>query len=536
MKKSLAVVAASMLLALPLAFQVESKPLELQAYEPIGAVTCGAGLKKLTVHFHAWDAADYASVGAWTWSTGSGTSGDATPNPLAISSIDDFGAVFEYCINPTDAGDVVGFLPLNNWGGPEVGWVWDDNAKMTAEKGDINIDVTTLKNTTATEMEVYVFEGAGGKASDADKKRGVYEVDPLKKNIIIGYFDPANAYEENIGIHPWGPYDAPLAGAEWGTPVQFFENGATAPSGVAVKLGMATAAADASGLGGLIYAGNDDTKKHPTVNSFADPSTGFAETGAGEVAFALVVNGQVFGDVDEFAAEAFKFEFMGREVAETGLASGTFAVDPNTILVKTNVKVAVSDDTAAIKGRFSVKEGTNEVAITSVDYDVNAASTNSFVLNLGANLDITKTYTISYDDGINTTEDELDMDTEAPVITFLSEDVDVEIELGGAWSAEYVPSVFAQDNRDGDITALVYIAPGDGYINTGFVGEYDVTFTVYDVWGNKGEATFTVSVVEPEVTGGCAATAEGGSNGIGLLVSLLAAAWLIKKSALGVAK
>lgn len=531
MKKSLAVVAASMLLALPLAFQVESKPVALQAYEPVGAVTCGAGLKKLTVHFHAWDAEDYATIGAWNWSTGTGGSSA----PMALSSVDDFGAVFEYCINPTDAGDTVGFLPLNNWGGPETGWVWDDNAKMTGNRGDILIDISTLKDTEATEMEVYAFQGAGGN-TDGTKQLGVFEVDPTKKNIVIGYYDPANAYEENIGIHPWGPYDAPLAGAEWGTPVQFFEDGATSPSGVKIKLGMATAAADASGLGGLIYAGNDDTKKHPTVNSFADPSTGFADTGAGEVAFALVVNGQVFGDVDEFAAEAFKFEFMGREIAESGLASGTFAVDPNTVLVKTNVKVAVTSDTAAIKERFTVLQGETEVAISSVDYDVNAASTNSFVLNLGANLDITKTYTIAYDDGINTTESELDIDSEKPVIEFLSENVNVEIELGGEWKAEYVPSVFAEDNRDGDITAKVYIAPGDGYVNTGIKGTYTVTFTVEDVWGNKGEASFTVSVVDPEVTGGCAATAEGGSNGIGLLVSLLAAAWLIKKSALGAAK
>lgn len=533
MKKSLAVVAASMLLALPLAFQGSSKPVELQAYAPVGPVTCGAGLKKLTVHFHAWDAEDYASMGAWNWSTGTG--GSAAP--MAVNSIDDFGAVFEYCINPTDAGDLVGFLPLNNWGGPETGWVWDDNAKMTGDQGDILIDVTTLKNTAATSMEVYVFQGAGGKGSDEMKQRGVYEVNPTKKNIIIGYFDPANAYEENLGIHPWGPYDAPLNAGEWGTPVQFFEDGAQAPSGVKIKLGMVTAAADASGLGGLIYAGGDDSKKHAgAANSFADPSTGFAETGAGEVAFALVVNDQIFDNVDDFQVEAFKFEFMPREVMDSGLAEGTFAVDPNTVLVKTNVKVAVDDDKDAVKARFTLTEGENVIAISSVDYDVLAASTNSFVLNLGSNLNITKTYMLAYDDGVNTTEFELDLDRTAPVITFLNANVDVEIELGGAWDADFVPSFVATDNRDGDITALVYIAAGEGYVNTGIVGDYVVKFTVFDKWGNKGQASFTVSVVEPEVTGGCATTAEGGNNGIGLLVSLLGAAWLLKRSALGVAK
>lgn len=533
MKKSLAVVAASMLLALPLAFQGSAKPVELQAYEPVGSVTCGAGLKKLTVHFHAWDAEDYATIGAWNWSTG--TNGSAAP--MAVSSIDDFGAVFEYCINPTDAGDKVGFLPLNNWGGPEVGWVWDDNAKMTGDRGDIMIDVTTLKNTAATEMEVYAFQGAGGTGTDENKARGVYEVDPTKRNIIIGYYDPANAYEENIGIHPWGSYDAPLNAAEWGTPVQFFEDGAQSPSGVKIKLGMATAIDDDSALGGLIYAGTDDTKKHGgAANSFADPFGGFATLAAGEVGFALVVNDQIFGNADDFAAEAFKFEFMGREVLESGLVDGTYAVDNNTILVKTNVKVGVTDDKDAVKARFSVMEGENVVAISSVDYDVAAASSNTFVLNLGANLSITKTYTILYDDGVNSTESELDIDAEKPVITFLDTDVDVEIELGGEWDSDYVPSFVATDNRDGDITSLVYIAPGDGYVNTGIAGDYVVTFTVKDVWGNIGEASFTVSVVEPEVTGGCATTAEGGNNGIGLLVSLLGAAFLLKKSALGVAK
>lgn len=533
MKKSLAVVAASMLLALPLAFQGSAKPVELQAYEPVGATTCGAGLEKLTIHFHAWDADDLATTGAWNWSTGTG----GTAAPVAISSIDDFGAVFEYCINPADAGDLVGFLPLNNWAGPEAGWAWDDNAKMTAERGDILIDITTLKNTAATEMEVYIFEGAGGKANDTDKQRGVYEVDPTKRNIIIGYYDPANAYEETLGIHPWGSYDAPLNAAEWGTPVQFFENGATSPSGVPIKFGMATAIDDDSALGGLIYAGTDDSKKHAgAANSFADPFAGFAAVEAGEVAFSLVVNDQIFGNAVDFAAEAFKFEFMDREVLESGLVDGTYAVDPNTVLVKTNVKVAVTDDKEAVKGRFSLMEGENVVAISSVDYDVNAASSNTFVLNLGANLSVSKTYMLKYDDGINTTESELDIDADKPVITFLDTDVDVEIELGAEWDSEFVPSFVATDNRDGDITSLVYIAPGDGYVNTGITGDYVVTFTVKDVWGNIGEASFTVSVVEPEVTGGCATTAEGGNNGIGLLVSLLGAAWLLKKSALGVAK
>ena len=535
MKKSLAVVAASMLLALPLAFQETSKPVELQAYEPVGLTNCSAGFVTVDVRFHKWDG-DYSNVAAWTWGNGTGGTVDA----VKVSAVDDFGATFRYCVDPGTAGETAGFIPVTtSWDGSANNF-WADAAKLTANTGDGNMYIPydlinagwnseTSTYSGPTHLEFLTFEGGIGVS-------GAFYVNPTKKNILIGYFDPANAYEENLGIHPWGPYDAPLNAGEWGTPVQFFIDGAKAPSGVPVKLGMVTAAADATGLGGLFYAGGNDSKKHPATDSFADPSSGFAETGAGEVAFALVVNGLVFDNPVDFSAEAFKFEFMPREVMDSGLAEGTFAVDPNTVLVKTNVKVAVDDDKDAVKARFTLTEGENVIAISSVDYDVRAASTNSFVLNLGSNLNITKTYMLAYDDGVNTTEFELDLDRTAPVITFLNANVDVEIELGGAWDADFVPSFVATDNRDGDITALVYIAAGEGYVNTGIVGDYVVKFTVFDKWGNKGQASFTVSVVEPEVTGGCATTAEGGNNGIGLLVSLLGAAWLLKKSALGVAK
>jgi hypothetical protein len=104
----------------------------------------------------------------------------------------------------------------------------------------------------------------------------------------------------------------------------------------------------------------------------------------------------------------------------------------------------------------------------------------------------------------------IDLDDEVPVITVLMTQ-QLTFVAGTEWDDSYWPNILASDNRDGDITDRIYIESGEGTVNFGVPGTYPVTVTVYDNWGNEGNATFNFTITAPET--GCAAT----NASIGLL-------------------
>jgi len=354
----------------------------LTAFVFFGTRSYAAGTGNLVVHFKAWDG-NYDDLGSWAW-------GDTAVGKLK-SGVDDFGAYFEF--NDVAVGTSVGFIAVN-WigtGGPN----WDE--KLT---GDVNIDASAIVEDQTT--HVYVFQGAATSAGNPAH----YIAKNDAPNMLVVYYDPSGAYEETLGVHSWGWEGT---GPEWGTPAQILTNAGFAPSGIEVKAAMLQAAEDWAGL--LIYAGSDATKKTGDVTL-----AGTEAALDGEVGIAYVVSkgdaytagdNVFYNDYASFKEEAFTFKLMPFNNTDK---SGTYAVDPNTIIVKTSAQVtspyptAVDKDAAraTIKSWFTVREVTGEdtygdpLAIERVDFATSNATLNAFVLILDDALDNTKEYEVFF--------------------------------------------------------------------------------------------------------------------------------------------
>ncbi|MDO9629410.1 MAG: hypothetical protein Q7I99_05855, partial [Acholeplasmataceae bacterium] len=214
--------------------------------------------------------------------------------------------------------------------------------------------------------------------------------------------------EENLGVHSWGWQGT---GPEWGTPAKLFTKAGVAPSGIEVKAFMAQAAETWAGL--LIYAGGDENKKTGDVTlalSGADAN--------GEVGIAYVVSkGDAYTAGDNvyynnyagFKEAAFTFKLMPFNNDDK---SGTYAVDPTTIIVKTSAQISspyptATDKAAAreiIEGWFSVREIIGAgygapLAIERVDFATSNATLNAFVIILETPLNNTKRYEVFFDLG-----------------------------------------------------------------------------------------------------------------------------------------
>ncbi|MGI6782420.1 MAG: pullulanase-associated domain-containing protein [Acholeplasmataceae bacterium] len=98
----------------------------------------------------------------------------------------------------------------------------------------------------------------------------------------------------------------------------------------------------------------------------------------------------------------------------------------------------------------------------------------------------------------------LELDKEAPVITFLTEwDEDegrvINVPLGSKWNPALFPTYTVTDDRDGDIGYKVYVPgakEGNEYriLDTRTAGDYKILLKVVDDWGNVTEEIFTFRV------------------------------------------
>lgn len=360
------------------------------AFALFGLKTQAAGTGNLVIHFKAWDKAfDYSTLGSWGWNGIAGKVKDGT---------DDFGAYWTYNdIAIPDVANEIGFIAVQWPGGAGPDW----NAKLT---GDVMISSNVLKD--GKTVHVYVFQGAAGAQ--------YFAADPDKYNVLALYYDPANAYSEDLGIHGWG-WVGDAGSSSWGTPTKVFQNAGVAQSGYPVK-GFIVAAVE-TWAGFLVYAGDDASKKTGDLK----PDTGwFTEQAAGKVEVVYIVNAgdavtdnsNVYTDYAEFADEAFSFKL--KPFVADGM-TGTFAQNPTDIYVETSAPItspyptAVDKDAAKaeIKSWFTVKEKINEttygpaLTIERVDFALSATTLNTFVIVLAQNskLDNTKEYEVFFDLG-----------------------------------------------------------------------------------------------------------------------------------------
>jgi hypothetical protein len=192
--------------------------------------------------------------------------------------------------------------------------------------------------------------------------------------------------------------------------------------------------------GFLIYAGTDATKKTGDIKF----DTGFMQNaGVGTVEVVYVVNAgdgitnneNVYMTGAAFADAAFAFKLL--PFSPEGM-TGTYAIDPNTVVVKTSASVispyaeAESDEEreaaeAIINEWFVIKEKTGTdtygeaLQIERVDFGKTNTTLNTFVLTLsdGNELDNTKEYEIFFNLDLTLTEKQVEvtLELEAPANT-----------------------------------------------------------------------------------------------------------------------
>ena len=348
----------------------------------LGLKTEAAGTGNLVIHFKAWDTAyDYSVMGSHYWGTG------AVGSAKLKDGVDDFGAYWNY--NDVPVGAEVNFIAVE----------WKDGAQNWDRKftQDVKLGTDIVKE--GKTVHIYVFQGAETK----EGQPGFFAADPDKINLLVAYYDPANAYEEKIGVHHWG---MTTADPSWGSPKPL-TNAGVAQSGYPVK---AIILAQNSGAGLLVYAGTNDNKKTGDINPQATTPVGQADVvyvvNAGD---AKTDNTNVFRDYEDFAAEAFSFKL--KPFVSDGM-TGTFAQNPTDIYVETSAPItspypAATDKEAAmaeIKSWFTVKEKTGEntygpaLEIERVDFALSAQTLNTFVVVLKntSKLDNKKEYEVFF--------------------------------------------------------------------------------------------------------------------------------------------
>lgn len=446
---------------------------------------------KVYVHYMSWEAEE-KEVGIHVWDNG--TDAQAVSPPYKYTGKDDFGYVMEVNVM-SDASDNIGIIVIKD---NVLSDPWNNK-----DSADMFVNVKPLKEGITDRIDVYYFSG------------GVTEyfvADPEMANVFALYYDPSGSYEDKLGVHAWGFEDLD---SEWGTPREIFKDGFKSPGDTQGKVAhMKYTPGDDKDPGFLIYAGSDANKKHAAFGDIKEETVpGFSKLKAGEIMVIFVTGGNVFAGVDkkgEFIEGAFTFGFQEFQISSL---AGTFAKNPTTIFarftlkMKTKKVVGKEEITELIdfKEYFTLKEGDKEIPIKAIYFNTTAEETNEFVLELDKEnkLDNKKKYTLYFDNQGEGNEHyqveiELDLDTQAPVITLVTEDdvdeVIITIPLGSEWDNSLFPIYRASDDRDKNLSSKVYVPEDKGFLSTKEAGTYEITLQVEDEWGNVGTATFKIVV------------------------------------------
>ena len=286
----------------------------------------------------------------------------------------------------------------------------------------------------------------------------------------------------------------------------------------------------------LIYAGGDDSKKtgDVTIKGALGLEGDAAVLTPGKVGVTYVYSkgnaytandNVIYNNQVKFVEEAFSFKILPMGVDDSGQFTGTYAPRPNQVMVELSAEVPsplfkkvgdknekVTTDAeikaanAVVKGWFTVKSLKVVTALTikQVDFSQTDETIKKFVVILEDNstIDITKEYTVTFDQKLPVAAEnkvdtiDVNIDKEKPVISFISPsdfatkeaaDRIILVQWDAAFNRSLFPSFVATDDRDGEVTDLVYVVPtGDGYnsiIDTNKLGDYVITLRVEDVWG-----------------------------------------------------
>lgn len=498
----------------------------------LASTSFAAATGNLVIHFQKWDA-DYSNVGLNSWGD------DAVPGLVDPDTVgwteDEFGVML--AINGLAAyeeGVTEGTIGIQAVGfdGSEGSWSANWGMKLA------NFEVPREKIVDGKTTHVYAFEGSVNRETDIteDLYADPIYADPDAQGVLIVYFDPSNAYEENLGVHSWGWADGSNA-AEWNDPLKIFQKVGRTSDNTMVYAGILSYNdPETDSPGAIVYYGDgDDSKKTGNLEPRNSENEAYIETPktAGELDVIYVLNkgGNYtandniwLNDAATFADVAFSFKLTAYDAEAK---TGTYATDPNTIIVQLsslleNPYVAATteqeqdDAVALIESWFTVREVTGEdtfgspLSIERVDFAKTNDTIDSFVVVLEDDgLDNTKSYQLDFDDlleeGNHAANILLDLDTQAPELVFISPvgiigqeagNRVIEVEWGKAFDQNLFPGFRVTDDRDGDLTPFVYVPAGDNAtLDTRTEGDYTIMLRVVDKWGNVTEETFIFRVV-----------------------------------------
>lgn len=481
----------------------------------------------LVVHYQGLTD-DYSLVGLNSWGHKDSGLPGGVQNPAALENItktDGFGLYWELNDLPVTEEGSIGFqvvgFPAVDAGTPN----WDTQKYA-------NHEILNSVIVAGETVHVYMLHGSNTRTNDEglDEPIPYMVTKPTERNVVLVYFDQSNAYDENLGLHNWGWTSSNAAG--WANPNKVLETVGVDSSGTPILGTVLTYAATvtpatvgASDIGFIVYAGGDDSKKTGDVKlselfSEETPNADVGEADVVQVYNAGNANTSnenvILNDGSTFIENAYAFSFVPMSVADNGERVGTFAPTANQVRVQLNTDIKVIDSeepdaeledaekVALLKEWFTVKDAAGtEIAITDIDFDTAAASVSSFVLILDGSIDNTKEYTLAFEDANRTTQIALDIDKTGPEIVFLGNDWEgVAVEdrvITVAWDEKFdynlFPGFIAVDDRDGDVTQLVYVPSGDfSTLNTNVVGDYTIMLRVADAWGNVTEEKFIFRV------------------------------------------
>lgn len=428
------------------------------------------------------------------WGTGTGGSSGTTK----YVSKNDSGTVFEFEIKvATDTGDNIGFVPTVAGATGEPSW---DRKLSYGGSADLALNPEGVKGSGV--KYAVIFENA--KANEV----AYSSVNPTGYITVLTYY--AASYESNLGIHAWGWEH--LESAAWGTPLQVFTTIGRSPDGTEIK-GTILETETITGAGLLIYAGTDETKKHADHGDIKTDNGDFENIEAGKLFYVAVSNATVYNNqMAEFIGDSFVFKFIPYSKDQNGYDTGTYATNKTNIIAKTSADIVIpktssdntvltSDQRKTLAGSYFTVHEKGDVAktvtIKHADFNQFAeAGVKDFVIVLEQELDNTKEYVLKLDGAGQTAEIELDLDTEKPVISLIGASADnvVKVTYGKKFDMKLFPRYKAMDNRDGDITSMVYVPSGKGKLNTAIKGDYEVTLRVEDKWGNVSDLVITFRV------------------------------------------
>jgi hypothetical protein len=395
-------------------------------------------------------------------------------------------------VNPCDADDEIGIIPKK-----AADWSYKDGIDTDANDGADNkfIDVTKIKDGTLDSLTAYVFQGSNEVYYDED----INKADMGK--LFVVYYRPNGDY----GIWNNWTWDAGTGGSKDAVDYNFNLglDGDSNPN--TFKVAVFNVAADAQDNIGFIVRTEDwkkdsswvseydadftDDNGHKYIIEGNDAGNRLINVsdikGSGsKVVFVIQNQATIYEDFGTFKDEAFKFEFK----------TATFE-RINSLSFEFNQEIEYNPETGPDKAKFSIKDSDgNTLSIKTIGYDSQKES-NALFNFLVDDIDITKTYTITYlhtnkagEEKAITSDIEI-ADNSAPTLQIDKDEFTVK---------QGAKKITRPDVKAFDDGIKITNIRAEGVVDTAKPGEYEVTYYAEDDFGNVASKTITF-VVEGNV-------------------------------------